>query len=150
MSSDWVGEERRGIPIHVLTYLDAKFDAHIEKVNDLVNQHKEDEMRRYKEILDHVDRSDTAAEDRHNALIDKLSEFIGTQELINSAFIEDHKGEPDYNGHKQDHHVRAQRARTWSEFWTDAFKKVGTGAVYAAAVAIGLAVWEAFKIAVKQ
>lgn len=139
LPKDWDGEERRGIPIHILNYVDTKMDDHLAKVQALVEENNQ-----------HVDKWNKDAEERHNQLTHQLSILIGKQELINTAFVEDHRGEPDYHGHRHDHLERKTRAEKFKEWRDDTLKKIGTGAIYSAVGVLALVIWEAFKVAVQK
>ena len=107
---NWQGDERRGIPIHVLNYIDNRLDQRITEVKQLFVEHTTDEMERYAEILRKIEDSRKASEERHTELIHQITINIGHQKLIENAFIKDEKGDPDFHGHHNDHHQRKKFA----------------------------------------
>lgn len=131
--SEWTGEERRAIPIHVLNYVDRKLEEHIKKVDE-----------RLYTISTSIEQSEKSAEERHNALINALTVSLGKIELIESAFLRNESGDPDFNGHHYEH----DRRKRFSEWWEGVKDKTITKVVEWSALAFIAwalhALWEQF------
>ena len=104
---EWTGEERRGIPIHILNHIDEKLDSHVNKVESMVQEHTEEEMDRYKEILAKIESHRQENELRHSSL---SSSFMSYAERVDTfcqniaeAFPHNEQGKPDFHGHGRAH-----------------------------------------------
>ena len=129
---DWQGDERRSIPIHILNYIDDRLDTRINEVKKLFVDHTTDEMERYAQIISSIDGSRKASEERHNELIHQLTIHIGHAKLVESAFLTDEKGNPDFSGHHYDHHKR----KTFLDWWNGVKDKAVTRVIEYASVAV--------------
>lgn len=100
----WDGSERRGIPIHLINYVDERLAVHVDKVEKIMANHVGEEMERYREIIDLIEEKDRRSEDRHHALVQSISAYNAHVELIDGAFLDDEdNGQPDYRGHRKAH-----------------------------------------------
>lgn len=137
----WEGHERRGIPIHVLNYIDKRLDTRIEEVKQLFLDHTREEMDRYTEILQKIEDSRTASEERHATLIQQLTVNIGHQKMIETAFLKTENGDPDFHGHHNDHHQRKKFADWINRLKDKAITRVVEYASVAAFVWFAYMVW---------
>lgn len=132
--SSWGGEERRSIPIHVLDHVDRRLNAHTDRVVDLFKTHTDDEMERYQEILRtiaaHRDESDRRHFELAKAITAHMEQTALHIRMLTRAFPEGENGEPDLNGHAEDHKFRIQEAKDAAEF-RRYVKKVVTGVAIA-------------------
>lgn len=107
VSEEWLGQERRSIPVHVLNHIDERLATHTERVSKVVADHTREEMDRYKEILDKIDAHRADSEDRHGALSDAFAQYASKMDdfchAISQAFPKDDEGKPDFRGHGQAH-----------------------------------------------
>ena len=142
--TDWQGEERRGIPVHVLSYIDQKLEAHAEKVETLFRDHVGEEMSRYQEIIELIEDKDRRSEERHLGLVQSIHAYMGNVELMQAAFIEDSKGNPDYRGHRNDHDKRKRFGEWWDTVKDKAITKVIEWGALAFVVWVVHSMWEAF------
>lgn len=71
----------------------ANHAAHIEAT---FSSHTKDEMERYQEIIDKIDKVSREAAARHSTLLSAFENF-------NEAFPVNDKGKPDFHGHAQAH-----------------------------------------------
>lgn len=140
-ATEWQGDERRGIQIHILNYIDERLDSRIGEVKALFVEHTTDEMERYTEILRQIDDSRKASETRHGELIKQLTVNISHQQSIENAFIKDEMGKPDFVGHHYDHFSR----KKWADWINGVKDSAVTRVVEYASVAvfawIGYMVW---------
>ena len=129
---EWQGTERRSIPIHILTYVNERIDARFNEVKQLFVDHTTDEMERYGTIIHSIEESRKASEERHHELINQLTVQIGHQKLIESAFLKNQEGDPDFSGHHYDHYKR----KTFLDWWNSVKDKAITRVVEYASVAV--------------
>jgi hypothetical protein len=128
--SEWDGTERRGgpipsdghVPVALLRYLDARMDAKFARIESKLDAHTVEEMTRYSQILDRVDDGNKASEARHLTVVGQLATLNTKADSVESAFISDEKGKPDFSGHRNDHRSR----KVWGD-WLDSTKR-GTAA----------------------
>ena len=135
MEDNWAGEERRSIPIHILTYVDTKLDAHTQKIEEIFQQHIETETSQISEIFKTLNKNNEESTARHSVLVDKITAYQGHVELMEQAFLETEKGTPDYEGHRHFHKVKKDSLEWWDKVKQNAVSKVvewGT---------IGILVW---------
>lgn len=138
-------------PIHLIAYVDGRMREHTQHVEQILRDHVADEMCRFGEIQGGISAARSRAEElelrsvaRHTEIMAMLTPLNQRIDSMERAFLEDHKGQPDYDGHHTDHNARA-RAGAW---WADVRNKTTTKLIEWAAVAgmawIGLHVWQAF------
>jgi hypothetical protein len=142
--TEWQGEERRGIPIHVLNYVDERLSTHVDKVEALMASHVGEEMERYQEIINLIQEKDRRSEERHYSLVQSITAFSGNVELMSRAFLEDEKGRPDFDGHRYDHDKRKRFAVWWDGVKDKAITKVVEWGVLAFVVWVAHSMWESF------
>jgi len=132
-SKSWTGEERRGIQIHVINYIDDRLKEHTstlemtlgQKIADVklsVEGHTVEEMERYtaiqtqlKDYCDSMAKQARHSEDRHaetqhriNSLAQSIEAWMAGQDdfadAMKRAFPKDDEtGKPDYDGHRTAH-----------------------------------------------
>ena len=107
-------------------------------------EHVGEEMARYSEIINLIQEKDRRSEDRHHSLVQSITAYMGKVELIDSAFLEDQKGHPDYRGHRNDHDKRKQFGDWWGGVKDKAITKVVEWGALAFVVWILHSLWEAF------
>ena len=112
-SKDWKGEERRGIPIHILNYMDERLKTHTDHIEHVFHDHTADEMERYNAILDKISSGQKAAVDRHESIMEVISHFNGKCKDVHSAFLKTSEGEYDFDGHRYDHDKRKKFGEWW-------------------------------------
>lgn len=64
---------------------------------------------------------------------------------IKDAFPKTEEGEHDFDGHRDDHVIRRDAARSWKEIGQEVKKKVASGATWAVICFIGLAIYQFVK-----
>lgn len=144
MEQQWAGEERRGIPIHILNYVDEKLDVHTQKVEHLMQAHVGDEMARYQLIEEKLERNNRESERRHHSLIQSITAFTGNVEMMQQAFLRTQEGQPDYIGHFNDHNERAALGLWWKSVKDKALTKLIEWGVVVLAGWIGYSLWQSF------
>lgn len=72
-------------------------------------------------------------------------EFVGAQIADLKLLIQDGFPNGDLASHRKVHEGYIQKAEDRNKFWRNVWEKVATGAIYAALVAIGTAVWQYIK-----
>lgn len=130
----WDGGERRSIPIHILNYVNERIDTRFNEVKQLFVEHTQDEMDRYGAILTSIDNSRKASEERHHELLGQLTTLVHCQQHVESAFLKNERGEPDFSGHHYDHHQRKTFAAWWGNVKDNAITRIieyGSIAVFA-------------------
>ncbi len=110
---EWHGEERRGIPIHILNYMDERLNTHTERIEHVFHAHTADEMDRYNAILNRIEEGQKAATERHKTVMETISHFNGKCSSVHSAFIKLPDGTYDFDGHRYDHDRRKKFAEWW-------------------------------------
>ena len=103
MGEPWDGDERRGIPIHVLNYVGEQMESHTKEVKDAFASHEKEELIRYKVIQDDIGeirKSLHTLMTNINAFMEQTTEFHGH---VKSAFPKDDENRPDYTGHNKAH-----------------------------------------------
>jgi hypothetical protein len=144
MAEDWHGEERRGIPIHILNYVDERLSTHVEKVEALMAGHVGEEMERYQEIITLIEEKDRKSEERHHSLVQSITAYMGHVEMVQGAFIEDEKGHPDFVGHRNDHDKRKRFGQWWGDVKERTITKVLEWGVLAFIGWVAYSLWESF------
>ena len=110
----WHGEERRGVPIHILNYMDERLKTHTDHIEHVFHDHTADEMERYNAILNKIDDGQKAAVSRHESVMEVISHFNGKCKDVHSAFLKTPEGEYDFDGHRYDHDQR----KKFGDWWT--------------------------------
>ena len=102
------------VSLHVIKLMDKKMDAHAAEVQKMLSTHTNEEMERYREIIEgnaelrdaltsHIENS----EHRHNILSQSFHEYAERMEnfckQIAQAFPKDDEGKPDFRGHGKAH-----------------------------------------------
>lgn len=140
----WNGNERRAAPLHLIKYVDSRLMEHAHHVEKILRDHITDEMMRFGAIQQSIDMLAKVSLERHDQIVAQWAEHIRRTEEIERAFLEDHQGRPDFNGHHTDHSVRA-KAGAW---WADVRNKTTTKLIEWSAVALTawvmLQIWTAF------
>lgn len=140
----WRGDERRAIQVHIINYIDERLNVHTAKVEQLMKDHVGEEMARYSEIIELIEKKDKASEDRHYALVQSITAYTGHVEMVQAAFLEDEKGRPDFEGHRYDHDKRKRFAIWWAGVKDKAITKVIEWGALAFVVWVVHSMWEAF------
>ena len=112
-SKDWIGEERRSIPIHILNYMDERLKTHTDHIEMVFTNHTADEMERYTAILDKITAGQKAAAERHEAITETLANFNSKCKNVFSAFLKTPDGDYDFDGHRYDHDKRKKFGEWW-------------------------------------
>ncbi len=113
MTEVWDGEERRGIPMHILNYMDDRLAGHTRHIEEILEHHTGEEMERYTAIVESIKAQTNASEARHSALIQSLNAYMIRQEDMRGAFLKNEDGHPDYHGHWYDHNHRKNLGIWW-------------------------------------
>jgi len=113
MTEAWAGEERRGIPMHILNYMDERLAGHTRHIEEIFQHHTAEEMDRYSAIAESIEAQTKSSEARHGALIQSIQAYMSRQEEIESAFLKDGEGRRDFHGHWYDHNHRKNLAVWW-------------------------------------
>lgn len=103
MTEGWGGDERRGIPIHLLSFMNEQVEIHTNKVEKLLNDHIRDEEGQFDEFIKTLHDNNKDSQERHFQLVQQLTAIAGTQQLMTKAFVVDEDGQPDYRGHANSH-----------------------------------------------
>lgn len=165
-TAEWNGAERRGIPIHVLNYMDERLQAHVEHVEEIFNAHIKDEMARYNDILETIKRNreqtaaeisaiaeeieelNTNAQRRHDSLVQSLNAYSDGMnhkcQDVTSAFIKGPDGLPDFEGHRNDHDKRKKFGDWWDNVKDKLLTKILEWGALAFVVWVAHSLWEAF------
>ncbi len=116
----------------------------VNRVEERVNRHMEDEELELAEIRDNARKNREDAERRHSALIDSITAYMSKQELIEAAFLKTAEGYPDFHGHHEDHNLR-KRFADWKHTVADDTIK-GTVKTLTTAIVMWLlyVIWVAF------
>lgn len=158
-TAEWHGEERRGIPFHILTYIDERLKAHVDHVEKIFTDHTREEMERYGEIMDLIqgNREKTASEiaelnanaqKRHESLVQSLQAYSDGMnhkcQDVTSAFVKGPDGQPDFAGHRADHDRRKKFGDWWDSIKDKAVTKVVEWGALAFVVWVAHSLWESF------
>lgn len=138
-------------PLHIIAYVDGRMREHTDHVEEILREHVSDEMCRFGEIQgaikalrERTEELELRSANRHAEIMAVLTQHTRRIEEMERAFLEDHKGQPDYDGHHSDHSVRAKAG----EWWKDMRNKTTTKMIEWASVAlvawVMLHVWTAF------
>jgi hypothetical protein len=138
---EWTGDERRSIPVHILNYMDTRLGEHTTRIEALFQDHVTDEMERYGDIINRIDASAKASQDRHTALVDQITVFTGRVELVEKAFPESKQGWPDYNKHHGYHSTVEDKRVWWSSVRDQALKKMFEWGLILLVGWFGIIVW---------
>ena len=98
----WDGNERRTVPVHLISYVDKK----IEEVSHKIDSYARD------------------SEQRHHILVDKITHYQGQLELTEQAFLKTSEGHPDYDGHRHYHLDKKTAAEWWNNVRQNSTSKV--------------------------
>jgi hypothetical protein len=142
----WHGDERRSIPIHLLTYIKEVVTEETKEIKDAFAQyrkdfamHDADEMARYDQILKNQQRNADAAEKRYSELIRSVEAYAEKAEKfhedVRGAFILNKHGKPDYAGHANAHEAWIRQAEENRKFMADIKRAV------VIALSIGVGGW---------
>jgi len=135
----WHGDERRGIPIHILNHVDERLGQHSFRIEKLLMDHTDDEMERYQEIISRIDRNSEDSQRRHEAtakaIVDHMSKTDMIYEHLIEAFPPDDRGKPDFIGHATAHKKWITEAKDTKELRAYIQK------VVLAAATVGVAGW---------
>jgi hypothetical protein len=142
VEQEWHGEERRGIPIHILNYMDERLKAHVDHVENIFKFHTEEEMKRYGDILKMIGESRKAAEGRHAEIMELMSGFTYKCKSVTDAFLKAPDGTPDFDGHRYDHDKRKRFADWWESVKDKAITKVVEWGALAFVVWVVHTLWE--------
>lgn len=142
MTEAWAGEERRGIPMHILNYMDERLAGHTRHIEGIFQQHTEEEMDRYASIVESIEAHTKASEARHGALIQSINAYMEHQDQIRGAFLKDESGRPDYHGHWYDHNHRKNLAIWWQGVKDGVLVKVIEWGTVLVLGWLGLMVWQ--------
>lgn len=141
---EWHGEERRGIPLHILNYMDDRLKTHTEHIEKVFNDYTAEEMERYNAILNKIEDGQKSAVARHEAVMEVVGHFNGKCKDVHSAFLKTPEGEYDFEGHRNDHYTRKTVAEWWGRTKGSVAVKLIEYGVMGLVAWIGLLVWEAF------
>jgi len=140
----WDGAERRSAPLHLIKYVDGRMLEHTQHIEQILRDHVTDEMHRFGSIQHAIDELARVSRERHEQTLSQWETHLSRTEAMEQAFLEDHHGKPDFNGHHADHSVRA-KAGAW---WADVKNKTTTKLIEWASVALAawliLNFWQAF------
>lgn len=138
-------------PLHIIAYVDGRMREHTEHVESILREHVADEMCRFGEIQgaikalrERTEELEIRSARRHEEIMAVLTQHTRRINEIEQAFLVDHKGNPDFHDHHNDHSVRAKAG----EWWKDVRNKTTTKMIEWASVAlvawVALHVWTAF------
>lgn len=142
--TEWNGEERRGIPIHILNFIEEKIDAAFGKMEHLLHKHIGDEEQQIGAILTQLQHNVKRAEERHDALQASLTCYFDQQQTLEAAFLKRENGQPDLDGHRTDHEIRASFERWKREVREHVVTRIIEWASIALASWAGYVLWSAF------
>ena len=123
--NDWDGKDRRapeGILLAVMNHVQETLDRHTEMMD-----------KKFGHLNDRVDN-----------LITSINSYMDKHSKLEKAFLEDHHGHPDLDGHRNDHFYRKEMALWWGKVKTSAFVKLVEWGTVAAVAWIAYALWAAF------
>lgn len=144
--NDWTGDERRAIQTHVITWVDERLGAHVEKVERLFDNHTRDEMDRYQEILELIERNNQENRSRHDELCKSVDCYTEKAEKVygalSAAFVRDSKGDPDFYGHARAHESWIEERKEWKDLMTYVKRTVISAATIALGSWIGVLIWQ--------
>lgn len=123
-ANDWAGEERRGLPIHILNYVDERMTLATGEITRYIHDHTKEETERYGEMIDRQDQLENKINHLENS-VQEVTEIVGNNSksikqltesvnawmqnnsellgCIRKAFPRDDHGEPDFDGHRTAH-----------------------------------------------
>lgn len=149
------GTEPPSAPIHLIAYIDGRMREHTQHVEQILRDHVADEMCRFGEIAGGIKAAQTRAEElelrnaaRHAEIMAMLTTQNKRIDEIEQAFLTDHKGDPDYNGHHGDHDTRSKASQRWESLKSSTTANVITWLSIAAIGWLAFALWHAAKLAV--
>jgi hypothetical protein len=123
---DWEGDERRGIPIHILNHIDDRLSEHADRVELKLNEIARISL------------------ERHDQLVALMGVQVQKQQRIEDAFLRNEHGEPDIAGHFYDHDHRRRFGEWWEKKKDGALTKVFDAGVLAFCLWLFYTIWEAF------
>lgn len=145
------GEPPPSAPIHLIAYVDGRMREHTEHVEKILREHITDEMCRFGEIQGGISAARSRAEElelrsveRHTEIMSMLTPLDKRIGEMEKAFLEDHKGNPDYHTHYNDHSVRAKAAAWWGDTKNKTTTRLIEWAAVAGVIWVGAHVWTAF------
>jgi hypothetical protein len=144
--TNWQGDERRSIPIHILTYIKEVVKEETKEIKGAFAQYREDfamhdadEMKRYDQILENQRKNAESAEHRYSQLIQTVNSYAEKAEKfhedVRSAFVPNKHGKPDYAGHANAHEAWIRQADENRKFMADIKRAV------VIALSIGVGGW---------
>lgn len=138
-------------PIHLIAYVDGRMREHTQHVEQILRDHVADEMCRFGEIQGGISAARSRAEElelrsieRHTEIMGVLTQHTRRLDEVEQAFLEDHKGDPDYHGHLNDHSVRAKAGAWWADVRNKTTVKLIEWAAVALTMWVMVHVWTAF------
>lgn len=140
----WTGEERRGIPIHILNYMDERLHEHTERIESVFSRHTAEEMDRYNAILDKIAAGQKAAAERHETVMEVISHFNGKCKDVHSAFLKTPDGAYDFDGHRYDHDRRKKFGDWWEKVKGGIIVKIAEWGSLAFVIWVLHSLWESF------
>jgi hypothetical protein len=140
----WTGDERRSIPIHILTYVKEIVTDETREIKESFAQYRQefsmhdaDEMARYDQILNNQKRNADAAEERYSQLIRTVESYATKAEQfhedVKSAFLTNRHGKVDYSGHANAHEAWIRQAEENKKL----LKDIKTAIIIALAIGLG-------------
>lgn len=147
--------EAPSAPIHLIAYVDGRMREHAQHVEQILRDHVTDEMCRFGEIQGGIKAASARAEElelrnasRHAEIMAVLATQTKRIDSIEQAFLVDHKGAPDYQGHHGDHDTRSKSAKRWDDLKASTTASMVTWVSIAALGWLGFAIWTSFKVGV--
>lgn len=89
--------------MHVIQYVDKRMVELAKQFEASLDKHTEEEIARYKEITEKLDRNYEASVKRHELLFGQLTTSCARTEKIEAAFLAHEDGGRDFEGHMAYH-----------------------------------------------
>ncbi len=99
----WDGIERREIPIHFLNFVEERIATYSKHIEQRIDEQEAHISKRCDDLTDLIQKQEARLQETMNL-------FQAKQTAIDSAFLHDDKGRPDYVGHFHDHDDRKSLA----------------------------------------
>lgn len=143
-TDDWKGDERRGIPIHILNYMDERLNTHVTSIEDVFNKHTSEEMSRYSDIMSMISDGQEASAKRHESIMNTMIEFHGKCKSLHNAFLKLPDGSYDFDGHRDDHNSRKKLGEWWNKLKGGVIAKLVEWGSLAFVIWMLHSMWESF------
>ena len=143
--------ERRSEPqisLLVLEHMEARLTAHHAALLKTLDDHTDDEMERYNEILSLIAQSNSDHQERHKSLLTSvdthMTQTAKIYESLCEAFPIDRKGKPDFHGHAAAHEAWQESAEATKDLLQYLKKTILVAMVLAVGSWAGVLIWQGF------